>query len=70
VHFRNVRTIVPKYKYVEVFIDEGENDMLAAMRALHGVGYSHMLVQTTVRGFGATTTNSAPGAMPSVTSRL
>ena len=44
VHFRNVRTIIPKYKYVEVFIDEGQNDMLAAMRALHEVGYSHMLV--------------------------
>jgi len=44
VHFRNVRTLVPKEQYLEVFIDEGQNDMLAAMRALHEVGYSHMLV--------------------------
>jgi D-mannonate dehydratase len=44
VHFRNVRTLVPKEQYFEVFIDEGQNDMLAAMRALQEIGYSHMLV--------------------------
>jgi mannonate dehydratase len=44
VHFRNVRTLVPRYKYIETFIDEGEVDMLTAMRAFHEVGYSGMIV--------------------------
>ena len=44
VHFRNVRTIEPKYNYVETFIDEGQTDMLAAMRTFVDVGYSHMIV--------------------------
>jgi mannonate dehydratase len=34
VHFRNVRTRVPREKYTEVFLDEGEVDMLAVMREL------------------------------------
>jgi mannonate dehydratase len=34
VHFRNVRTRVPREKYVEVFPDEGEVDMLAVMKEL------------------------------------
>jgi mannonate dehydratase len=44
VHFRNVRTTTPKYNYEETFIDEGQTDMLAAMRAFQEVGYSHMIV--------------------------
>jgi mannonate dehydratase len=44
VHFRNVRTIKPFFNYVETFIDEGQTDMLAAMRALREVGYSGMVV--------------------------
>ena len=34
----------PTYDYTEVFIDEGNADMLAAMKAFHEIGYSHMLV--------------------------
>jgi mannonate dehydratase len=44
VHFRNVRTLTPRLNYVETFIDEGQVDMLAAMRAFREVGYSHMMV--------------------------
>ena len=34
VHFRNVRTHVPRELYTEVFIDEGEVDMFAVMKEL------------------------------------
>jgi mannonate dehydratase len=44
VHFRNVQTIQPYFNYVETFIDEGQTDMLAAMRALREVGYAGMVV--------------------------
>jgi len=44
VHFRNVRVTVPSLKYTETFIDDGEVDMLAAMKAFHEVGYSLMMV--------------------------
>ena len=44
VHFRNVRTLAPFVNYEETFIDEGQTDMLAAMRALREVGYSRMIV--------------------------
>ncbi len=37
VHFRNVKGCVPRFE--ECFIDEGDTDMLAAMRAYHEVGY-------------------------------
>lgn len=43
VHFRNVRMKVPREKYVEMFIDDGDNDMMACLRALHGTGYSRLL---------------------------
>ena len=33
-HFRNVRTQVPREKYTEVFLDEGEVDMFAVMKEL------------------------------------
>ncbi len=42
VHFRAVRGRVPKY--VETFIDEGDVDMLAAMRAYRDVGYEGAIV--------------------------
>ncbi len=34
VHFRNVKTHVPRLKYTEVFLDEGEVDMFAVMKEL------------------------------------
>jgi mannonate dehydratase len=42
VHFRNVRGRVPRY--VETFIDEGDIDMLEAMRAYRAVGYTGAIV--------------------------
>lgn len=33
-HFRNVRTRVPREKYTEVFLDEGEVDLFAVMKEL------------------------------------
>ena len=41
-HFRNVKGKVPKYH--EVFVDEGDLDMLRAIRILHGNGYDGMVV--------------------------
>lgn len=43
VHFRNVVMKVPREKYVETFIDAGDNDMLACLRALHSTGYPRLL---------------------------
>ena len=42
VHFRTVRGGPLKWR--EAFIDEGDMDMLAAMRAYQEVGYEHMIV--------------------------
>ena len=42
VHFRNVRGSVPKFD--ETFIDNGDVDMLAAMRAYREVGYRYALI--------------------------
>ena len=39
VHFRNVRVITPRYKYVETFHDDGDADLNACMRAFFDVGY-------------------------------
>ena len=39
-----MRVTVPSLKYTETFIDDGEVDMLAAMKAFHEVGYSQMIV--------------------------
>jgi mannonate dehydratase len=38
-HFRNVRMHIPREKYEEVFIDEGDVDMFAVMRAAVRNGY-------------------------------
>lgn len=43
VHFRNVLMKTPRQKYTETFIDAGDNDMLACLRALHAVGYPRLL---------------------------
>jgi len=43
VHFRNVVMKVPRQKYTETFIDAGDNDMLACLRALHSVKYPRLL---------------------------
>src|SRR5262249_42032991 len=42
VHFRAVRGAVPKY--TEVFLDEGDLDMLEAMKAYREVGYQGPIV--------------------------
>ena len=39
VHFRNVRVAEPHYRYTETFIDEGECDIVACMRAFAAVSY-------------------------------
>jgi mannonate dehydratase len=43
VHFRNVISDVPRLKYTEVFIDEGQVDMAAALAALRKSGYPRLL---------------------------
>ena len=42
VHFRNVRGKVPYYQ--EVFVDEGDLDMIGVVRALRDVGYDGVLI--------------------------
>lgn len=42
VHFRNVRGKVPEY--YEVFVDEGDIDMLKALRSLRDNGYDGLLI--------------------------
>ncbi|MBI3946447.1 MAG: mannonate dehydratase [Armatimonadetes bacterium] len=42
VHFRNVRGSCPKYD--EVFIDDGDTDMYAAMKVYHETGYRYALM--------------------------
>ena len=43
VHFRNVRTLVPRQKYTEVFPDEGEVDMLGVMKELVRQKYPRLI---------------------------
>ena len=42
VHFRNIRGNASKFR--EAFVDEGDMDMLATMKAYQEVGYEHMIV--------------------------
>jgi mannonate dehydratase len=42
IHFRNVRGKVPSYQ--EVFIDEGDLDMIRVARVLKDIGYDGVLV--------------------------
>jgi len=39
VHFRNVHVEEPYHKYTETFVDEGDCDIIACMRAFAAVGY-------------------------------
>ncbi len=43
VHFRNVVMNVPCEKYTETFIDTGDNDMMACLRALNRTRYPRLL---------------------------
>jgi mannonate dehydratase len=43
VHWRNVITEIPNEKYTEVFLDEGEVDMLAVMTELVRQGYPRIV---------------------------
>jgi mannonate dehydratase len=43
VHFRNVLMKVPREKYIETFIDAGDNDMMACLKALHATSYPRLL---------------------------
>lgn len=43
VHYRNVRVREPYNNYTEVFIDEGENNMLGVMRELVKMKYTRMI---------------------------
>ena len=43
IHFRNVRVEVPRLKYTEVLIDEGDVDMAKALRTLREYNYSRLL---------------------------
>ena len=42
VHFRNVRGKVPEYH--EVFVDEGDVDMVRALRLYHRNGYDGVII--------------------------
>jgi mannonate dehydratase len=42
VHFRNIRGDANKFR--EAFVDEGDMDMLATMKAYQAVRYEHMIV--------------------------
>jgi len=50
VHFRNVRVRVPREKYTEVFLDEGEVDMFAVMKELARQKYSRLIYPEHPRG--------------------
>ena len=53
VHFRNVRGSVPRFD--EVFVDDGDVDMLDAMRTYHEVGYKYALMPDHVPGMAGDT---------------
>ena len=61
VHFRNVRVEAPYYKYLEVFHDEGECDMLACMKAFSEVGYSRLIIPDHTPEFSGDTMASQMG---------
>ena len=61
VHFRNVVMKVPREKYVETFIDAGDNDMLACLRALHQTGYPRLLHPDHVPAFPTDKTGQRGG---------
>jgi len=53
VHFRNVRVAVPREKYTEVFLDEGQVDMFAVMKELVRQKYPRLLFPEHPRGLDA-----------------
>ena len=53
VHFRNVRARVPREKYAEVFLDEGEVDMFAVMKELVRQKYPRLVYPEHPRGLDA-----------------
>jgi len=53
VHFRNVRVRVPREKYTEVFLDEGEIDMFAVMKELVRQKYPRLVYPEHPRGLDA-----------------
>ena len=53
VHFRNVRVLKPREKYTEVFLDEGQVDMLAVMKELVRQKYPRLIYPEHPRGLDA-----------------
>jgi len=53
VHFRNVKGAVPRFD--ESFVDDGDTDMLAAMRAYHEVGYRFAMMPDHTPGIAGDT---------------
>jgi mannonate dehydratase len=58
VHFRNVHVEKPFDRYTEEFIDAGDCDMFAAMRALLEVGYRGMVDPDHTPGISGDTTDT------------
>jgi mannonate dehydratase len=50
VHYRNVRLRVPRQNYTEVAPDNGDNNMLAVMKALVAAKYRYMIFPEHARG--------------------
>ena len=50
VHYRNVRLRVPRQDYTEVYPDNGDNNMLAVMKALVAAKYKYMIFPEHARG--------------------
>jgi mannonate dehydratase len=61
VHFRNVRVQTPYYKYLEVFHDEGQCNMLACMKAFREVSYSRLIIPDHTPEFSGDTIGSQMG---------
>lgn len=53
VHFRNVRVEIPREKYTEVFLDEGQVDMFAVMKELVRQKYPRLVYPEHPRGLDA-----------------
>jgi len=52
-HFRNVRVEVPREKYTEVFLDEGQVDMFGVMKELVRQKYPRLVYPEHPRGLDA-----------------
>ena len=60
-HISNVRVAIPRYKYTEVFHDEGDCDMFACMQALQEVGYEGLVDPDHTPGVDGDTTDTRMG---------